>query len=340
MMRPEMSDDRLIKQINSALSDQIMSSCAGAVLTSLFVTPFDVVKTRLQVQARFQNSDKICSVYETCVQETPKFSKNIIDCCGVYKEPFKGTLDALVKISKIEGVKTLWSGLVPTLFISVPSTVIYFTMYDQLRELFSSHLVPPMGPVSVPLFSGITARVLTGTVVSPIEFFRTKIQSEQVKYSDAFKNVSKLVKHKGYLSLWHGWVPTTLRDVPFSAIYWTIYEQLKLLKGDPSAVEFFVFGAVSGSIAAILTLPFDVIKTQRQAELGENRIITRVTEPSVLSLLVDLYRRGGMKSLFAGMMPRVLKIAPACAIMISSYEVGKVYFSERRSKMFKNEDLV
>ncbi|GBL96730.1 hypothetical protein AVEN_111864-1 [Araneus ventricosus] len=65
-----------------------------------------------------------------------------------------------------------------------------------------------------------------------------------------------------------------------------------------------------------------------------------VTEPSVLSLLIDLYHKGGVKSLFAGMMPRVLKIAPACAIMISSYEVGKVYFSERRRKLSPKEDLV
>ncbi|GBL96732.1 Solute carrier family 25 member 39 [Araneus ventricosus] len=293
MLKSEMTNDHPAKQINSALSDQILSSCTGAVLTSLFVTPFDVVKTRLQVQAKFQRTDKICSVYETCVEDIPKLTRSSIDCCGVYREPFKGTLDALLKISKTEGVKTLWSGLVPTLVISVPSTVIYFTMYDQLREAFTSHLVPPMGPVSVPLFSGIAARVLTGTVVSPVEFLRTKIQSEQMKYSDAFKSVSKLVKHKGYFSLWHGWVPTMLRDVPFSAIYWTIYEQLKLLNGDPSGVEIFVFGAVSGSIAAILTLPLDVIKTHRQAELGENKLITNmnIIEPIWAALQCAVQKR-------------------------------------------------
>ncbi|GIZ05312.1 solute carrier family 25 member 39 [Caerostris extrusa] len=62
-----------------------------------------------------------------------------------------------VKISRYEGVTSLWSGLLPTLLISVPSTVIYFTAYDQLREAFSSHFVPPLGAVSVPFLSGTTA---------------------------------------------------------------------------------------------------------------------------------------------------------------------------------------
>ncbi|GFY16984.1 solute carrier family 25 member 39 [Trichonephila clavipes] len=91
-------------------------------------------------------------------------------------------------------------------------------------------------------------------------------------------------------------------------------------------------------IAAILTLPFDVVKTHRQAELGEKKLCTNFKEPHTLKLLLDLYHRGGVKSLFAGIMPRVLKIAPACAIMISSYEVGKIYFIGKKIKAAETED--
>ena len=31
---------------------------------------------------------------------------------------------------------------------------------------------------------------------------------------------------------------------------------------------------------------------------------------------------------FSGFLPRVIKVAPACAIMISSYEFGKAFFQE------------
>ena len=36
----------------------------------------------------------------------------------------------------------------------------------------------------------------------------------------------------------------------------------------------------------------------------------------------------GYGGLYAGLVPRVAKIAPACAIMIGSYEVCKEYFHE------------
>ncbi|GFT56919.1 solute carrier family 25 member 40 [Nephila pilipes] len=326
------------EKITITIQDQLMSSCVGAVLTSLFVTPFDVVKTRLQVQVKFQTDHKMCRLYETCVLHNLNLQRQEAQCCGSYRVPLKGTLDAFVKISRNEGISRLWSGLPPSLFLSVPSNVIYFTMYDQFREKLSSHFALPVGSVAVPLVSGITARVLTVTIMSPIEFLRTKMQSEQMKYSDAFRSISTLVKNRGYFSLWRGLVPTILRDAPFSAIYWTIYEQLKALRSHPKTFEIFFFGAISGTIAAILTLPFDVIKTHQQTVLDEKKLQTNLKQPHTLNLLLDLYRQGGAKSLFAGIMPRVLKIAPACAIMISSYEVGKVYFVSKKIKALETAD--
>ena len=39
--------------------------------------------------------------------------------------------------------------------------------------------------------------------------------------------------------------------------------------------------------------------------------------------LYHIFREEGVKGLFRGWAARCLKVAPACAIMISSYEVGK-----------------
>lgn len=33
-----------------------------------------------------------------------------------------------------------------------------------------------------------------------------------------------------------------------------------------------------------------------------------------------------------GVVPRVVKVAPACAIMVGSYEAGKTYFSEQNNR--------
>lgn len=60
--------------------------------------------------------------------------------------------------------------------------------------------------------------VLVGavTVISPLELIRTKVQSKKFSYKELHRFVSMKVSEDGWISLWKGWAPTILRDVPFS----------------------------------------------------------------------------------------------------------------------------
>lgn len=49
----------------------------------------------------------------------------------------------------------------------------------------------------------------------------------------------------------------------------------------------------------------------------------RPEERSMPRFLWHIWQEEGAAGLFRGWVPRMLKVAPACAIMISSYEVGK-----------------
>lgn len=50
------------------------------------------------------------------------------------------------------------------------------------------------------------------------------------------------------------------------------------------------------------------------------------TNPRTLIAIRDIYRGNGVSGLFAGLIPRLAKVAPACAIMIASFEYGKSFF--------------
>jgi solute carrier family 25 protein 39/40 len=108
-------------------SQQILSSCTGAVITSLFLTPFDVVKTRLQAQQRNIYGPKLaigpgsqrllfCSsiVNQLCICGAGVADSNTIASAsrGVH---YTGTLDAFLRIPRYEGFTALWRGLPPTL---------------------------------------------------------------------------------------------------------------------------------------------------------------------------------------------------------------------------------
>ena len=82
----------------------------------------------------------------------------------------------------------------------------------------------------------------------------------------------------------------------------------------------FVAGATAGSAAAFVTTPLDVMKTRQQVA-SMNATGATSTSLDILSLT----RREGVKALFAGVLPRLARVAPANAIMIASYEFGKRY---------------
>lgn len=44
-------------------------------------------------------------------------------------------------------------------------------------------------------------------------------------------------------------------------------------------------------------------------------------------IITKLYNQFGVRGLFTGLVPRVVKVAPACAIMIATFEYGKILFN-------------
>ncbi|XP_043365313.1 solute carrier family 25 member 40 isoform X3 [Dermochelys coriacea] len=255
-------------------SQQAIASCCGAIVTSLLVTPFDVVKIRLQAQSNSFANGK-CFVYSSGLMD------HVYVCEDQNSKPlnkkaghFRGMLDAFVKIIKIEGIKSLWSGLPPTLIMAVPSTVIYFTSYDQLSEVL----------------------------------------------------ISKLGKDNDHIPVLAGSISRSM--------YWYHYELMKkrlcktLDAREPTFMISFTSGAAAGSIAATVTLPFDVVKTHKQTEIWEDETLnlSQKRSTSAWTVMKKIVAEHGFTGLFAGIVPRLIKVAPACAIMISTYEYGKSFF--------------
>ncbi|NP_001085722.1 solute carrier family 25 member 39 L homeolog isoform X1 [Xenopus laevis] len=338
---------------------QILASGSGALLTSLFVTPLDVVKIRLQSQRKplskvlsvkplpwalpMRHPKWRCFLYCNGLMDHLFVCQHATACSTWYRAPtyFNGTLDAFVKITRHEGLTSLWSGLPPTLVMAVPATIIYFTCYDQLRDFLCYGL--GYHGNHIPLVAGALARLGAVTVISPLELIRTKMQSRQLSYMELGVCLRSAVAQDGWLSLWKGWGPTVLRDVPFSALYWFNYELVKRKMSNTNAAAespflvSFIAGAVSGAVAAILTLPFDVVKTQRQIELGNLELgPSRGQRSSTWGAMRRIRAESGTRGLFAGFLPRVIKVAPACAIMISSYEFGKNFFQQRNKMKEQN----
>ncbi|XP_071789315.1 mitochondrial glutathione transporter SLC25A40-like isoform X2 [Asterias amurensis] len=329
---------------------QMIASGTGAILTSLFMTPLDVVKIRLQSQMKPMAKGQ-CFLYCNGLMDHICHCTNgngmkgaaaaSINANAWYKRPghFNGTFDAFFKIAKHEGITTLWSGLPPTLLMAVPATVLYYTCYDQLKEWMGYE--NGKSSLAIPMACGGIARVFAVTVISPLELVRTKMQSRPLTYNELVGCIRTSVNEEGLLSLWRGLGPTLLRDAPFSMLLWMNYEYMKARvclryhMKEPTFLASFFSGAVSGVIAAVLTNPFDVVKTHRQIELGDALFSKNAKAESVSTwhILRTIYAQQGVNGLFAGIAPRIAKVAPACAMMIGTYEFSKSFFHKRNAAL-------
>lgn len=292
------------------------------------------------------------------------------------QKTINSTIDGLRKIARNEGMTTLWRGLSPTLIMSIPANVIYFTGYEWLRFNPKSPINRTTPDQYAPLVAGAFARILAATAVGPIELFRTRLQASQGESAaghlqDTFQDLRGMVRAHGIHSLWRGLTLTLWRDVPFSAMYWWGYEAVRtqltearerrrgrdLLDLDGSRrvrerrrsqsrenhrdtfLDSFAAGSLSGAAASIATMPFDVGKTRTQVfrEAAQAGATAVPEEQRMGRLLWHIFRTEGIAGLFKGWIPRTLKVAPACAIMISSYEVGKKVFSGMNQRARERE---
>jgi solute carrier family 25 protein 39/40 len=297
---------------------QVAASSTGALLTSLIATPFDVLKTRLQSRA---------------AQGGPQAGGS---------RALRESLSLARSIVRREGPLALYRGLSATVVLTVPSSTLYFALYEAAKEACAAASVPA---AAVAPLSGLAARVCTTAVSLPVEVVRTNVQAHAARDHSvgSARLLWQLATSGRPARLWAGWVPTTMRDVPFSVLYWTTFEETRarlITAGSfaqGSLLPNFAAGALAGSVASFSTVPFDVLKTRRQmnvhllAPAQGGPASAAAPHASTLQLLLDIYRDGGLRALFKGWVPRVAKVAPSCAVMISTYELI-VHWNDKDTK--------
>lgn len=365
------------------VKEQMLASMSGAGITALMMTPFDVVKVRLQAG---QSKGKVINYcnglmdHIICCRD-PKGKKSQMPCIGptecvknrtsaqlglCFSQPLRNSSKSnksicvpdcsnrtkmisakpalpwylrscpvsvenpfrmMYQLARTEGARTLWSGLPATIVMAFPATVLYFTSFEQFNVLFKDNLNSSNEYVA-PFLAGGSARFLTASIISPLELIRTRMQIDSLTWRDTWRTVRTSYQARGVRSLFLGYGATLLRDVPFSSIYFGIYKYLQsqnFLKKRPILNDC-LNAATASMVAGIVTLPFDVIKTRQQALLG-----TQLTgNHSIRDIYQLILKENGYRGLFRGYSARLMKVMPACAIMMCSYEYTKRYFMDQK----------
>ena len=265
---------------------------AGAC-AAIFVSPFDVLKTRLQIQ----NTDS---------------SKHPL---------YRGILGSLRRVFREEGYRGLFRGLPPTLLGYVPSWAIYFNCYEwaklELKESLGIEASAQRAMLGA-VFAGCAAN----TVTNPFWVVRTRLQAQRhfgvaaPKYSGTLDCLLKVIRGEGPKALLKG-LAASYAGLSHVAIQFPVYEECKSMalehEGVPYTVGMIGSAVVSKICASALTYPHEVLRSRMQVS---TRALT------LRGVALATVREEGPRALYAGFATNLVRVVPACAITFLTYEIA------------------
>lgn len=165
--------------------------------------------------------------------------------------------------------------------------------------------------------AGVTNSVISG----PIEHVRIRLQTQKhgsgQLYSSPFDCVKKIYRQAGIAGIYRGQAVTVLREFHGYGIWFATYEGLvsyaMQVRGEErQQVPGWVFalcGGVAGEVLWLGSHPLDVIKSRMQSDgFGENRKFK-----SMRDCFGQTWRAGGVRALFSGLTPALLRAMPVSA---------------------------
>jgi hypothetical protein len=189
---------------------------------------------------------------------TATLALNPIGVLKVRSQAGHGNLPQIVKkILNDSGLLGFWTGARLGMIQSLPSTILYMTSYENIRDFLVQNL-PNESRMIAPGIAGGFARSIVVTALAPLELIR------MLQLGGSNQSMVEIAREihgqSGVSGFYRGWASSLMRDTPFSVIYWMCFDQLRgvygPLLGDRSHAPLinFLSGSTSGRSAPELFL--------------------------------------------------------------------------------------
>ncbi|KAL5555833.1 hypothetical protein UlMin_038069 [Ulmus minor] len=223
-------------------------------------------------------------------------------------------------------LKGLYSGLAGNLAGVLPASAVFVGVYEPAKQKLLQ-----MFPENLSAVAHFTAGAMGGIAASlirvPTEVVKQRMQTGQ--FTSAPDAVRLIASKEGFKGLYAGYGSFLLRDLPFDAIQFCIYEQLRIgykaaAKRDLNDPENAIIGAFAGVLTGAITTPLDVIKTRLMTQGSGNQY------KGIIDCVQTIVREEGPPALLKGIGPRVLWIGIGGSIFFGVLESTKRELAKRR----------
>lgn len=157
---------------------------------------------------------------------------------------YHNVFDALIRITREEGVLTLWRGCIPTIGRAMVVNAAQLASYSQAKQLLLNS-----GYFRDNILCHFAASMISGLITTaasmPVDIAKTRIQNMRIingkpEYSGALDVLGKVIRNEGIFSLWKGFTPYYARLGPHTVLTFIFLEQLNrmyysVVLGDTSA---------------------------------------------------------------------------------------------------------
>jgi len=129
----------------------------------------------------------------------------------------------------------LYKGFVPTLTSLGPFIAINFAVFDTIKsnampEEINSEIVRAM----YILFFGASSAIISQSICYPLDTVRRRMQVKGSTYSSMANAYSTIIQKEGFLGLYRGLLPNTIKIVPNNGLRWLFYTNLcRMLDVEP-----------------------------------------------------------------------------------------------------------
>ncbi|OJT01887.1 hypothetical protein TRAPUB_7664 [Trametes pubescens] len=238
---------------------------------------------------------------------------------------YTGVGNAFTRISSTEGMRALWRGVSSVIMGAGPAHAVHFGAYELVKEYAGGNVEGASNQWIATSLAGASATIASDALMNPFDVIKQRMQIHKSEFRSAITCARTVYRTEGLGAFYISYPTTLTMTVPFTAVQFTVYEQLKSFlnpSGAYSPATHIVAGGLSGAVAGAVTTPLDVAKT-----ILQTRGTSHDAEIRNVRGLADAFRiiwqRDGMKGFARGLSPRVLTFMPSNALCWLSYEFFK-----------------
>ena len=241
---------------------------------------------------------------------------------------YGGMVDAFGQIARKEGIRAFFKGFGAVAAMTMPAHALYFGGFEAAKKLLEPS--QPKNASLAPLShfaSGFIADICGSIIWCPMDVIKQRVQmhsGSKSGFQNSWSAARSIVQSHGILGLYRGAPAAILTFGPYVGLYFSFYEYLKSqiaqspLQTGPSISTHLIASFSAASIAAFITCPIDVVKTNMQVySVADGGAST------ALGTAKALYRSGGLLAFLRGWNARILWLAPGSAITMAAYEQCK-----------------